>query len=159
MTIDKGPQSNLGIELNDEVYTAADLEASIRSGLPAEKAAEINQTVNEIPRFVKDNNRPTIGSKAIAHHLKAARSALANVETKPNLASSPATATPVLGKLWGRIRGQMHELVLFYVNRLGGTSGRVDGQLIEAIEELTALVEQQQAEIEALKKERGERKE
>ncbi len=147
-------KSQLDIELNDEVYSAADLEASIGSDMPADQAEQINQKVNEIPRFVKDNNRPAIGSKAIAHHLKAARTALANVETQPNLAPSPATATPVLGNLWGRIRGQMHELVLFYVNRFGGTSGRVDGQLIEAIEELTALVEQQQAEIESLKAER-----
>ena len=97
----------------------------------------------------------SLNSKAIAHHLAAARRALAQVETKPNLAPSPATSTPILGRLWGRIRGQMHELVLFYVNRYGSSSSRVGGQLIEAIEELTAIVEAQQAEIEKLKKDKG----
>lgn len=143
--------SNLGIELNDDELSAEALEASVAEGMSAAEAAAINARVNEIPRYIKSGSRPSLNSKTINHHLEAARRALAQAETQANLAPSPATATPVLGTLWGRIRGQMHELVLFYVNRLGGTTGRVDGQLIEAIEELTALVEAQQAEIEALK--------
>ena len=157
--VNEDREAKLDIELTDEVHSAEGLESTIAASMSNEDAAAINQRVNEIPRFIKDEGRPSLNSKTVAHHLEAARRALAQAETKANLSPSPATATPVFGKLWGRIRGQMHDLVLFYVNRLGGTTGRVDSQLIEAIEELTALVEQQQAEIEALKKNRVESRE
>ena len=144
------------IQLHDDVHTADALEARLAKSMPPEQASAINQLVNEIPRYIKSGERPSLNSKTIEHHLAAARRALAQAETQATLAPSPATATPVLGKLWGRIRGQMHELVLFYVNRLGGTTSRVDNQLIEAIEELTAIVEAQQGEIERLKGESNE---
>ena len=151
MTHQDSKSEGLGLEFSDQEQSPEELESRISDEMSAEQAEQINQKVNEIPRFVKTKDRPSLNSKTVTHHLEAARRALAQAETKPNLAPSPATATPVLGSLWGRIRGQMHELVLFYVNRLGSTSSRVDAQLIEAVEELTALVEEQQREIEKLK--------
>jgi hypothetical protein len=72
---------------------------------------------------------------------------------EPLLAPSPATRTPVLGRLWGRIRGEMHNLVLFYVNRAVRDQNRLNVNLISALNELTRVVQAQQAEIESLRAE------
>lgn len=144
---------NLELKFGDDERTAAKLEAEMAKSLDPELAKKINATVNAIPRFVPNETDVTQVNEAVKHYLAGAKRALEAAETAPNLASSPATSVPILGKLWGRIRGQMHELILFYVNRSGATSGRVDGQLIQAIETLSNIVAQQQAEIESLKRE------
>ncbi len=151
MTEKNEDNSGLGIEFKDEALSAADIETKIETALTNDRHHEINNTVNAIPKFVNQASADHLSSTAVGHHLQAARRALAQAETAPNLANSPALSVPILGKLWGRIREQMHELVLFYVNRSGATTSRVDAQLIEAVTALTALVEAQQAELEALK--------
>ena len=148
----------LGLEFNDDELSAESLEAEIEKSLDPQLAEKINQTVNAIPRFVPSEGASAPINSAIKHHLAGAKRALESAETAANLASSPATSVPVLGRLWGRIRGQMHELILFYVNRAGATHGRVDGQLIQAVETLSAIVEQQQQEIESLKQQVEEHK-
>ena len=145
--------NKLELEFGDDEREAAELEAEIAKSLDPELAKKINDTVNAIPRFVPNETDAAQVNEAVKHYLAGAKRALESAETAPNLASSPATSVPVLGKLWGRIRGQMHELILFYVNRSRATSGRVDGQLIQAVETLSTIVTQQQAEIESLKQE------
>lgn len=140
--------TKLKLEFTDEIHVATDMEAELVEN------TQPDMTISTIPHFVKQNRQQSNSSdqtKMIQHHLEGARRALEAAETAPYLANSPALSTPILGKMWNRIRGQMHDLILFYVNRAGATHGRVDGQLIEALEALTQLVEDQQAEIETLK--------
>jgi hypothetical protein len=72
---------------------------------------------------------------------------------EPQLAPSPATRTPILGRLWQRIRGEMHNLILFYVNKSVRDQNRVNASLISTLNELTRVIQDQQAEIDALRDE------
>ena len=142
------PPADLGLEFTDEVHTPADLEAELIAN------TQPYETSSVIPHFIKQGKQQNSRSdqtEAIHHYLEGARRAMEAADTAPHLANSPALSAPILGRIWERIRGQMHDLVLFYVNRASRTHSRVDGQLIEAIEALTQQVEKQRAEIEALK--------
>ena len=86
------------------------------------------------------------------HHLRQVNNLYPQTPTEPLLASSPATRMPLLGRLWVLIRQQAHSLVLFYVNRTAAHQILVNGHLVQAINDLTTLVQQQQerlAELEA----------
>jgi len=74
-------------------------------------------------------------------------------ETQPELAPSPATRLPVLGRLWQLARREAHNLVLFYVNRSVAHNAAANRQLSNALNEVAALVQAQQAEIERLREE------
>ena len=132
------PPADLGLEFTDEVHTAADMEAELVAN------AQPNEALSALPHFIKQNRQQASRSdqtEVIHHRLEGARRAMEAADTAPHLANSPALSTPILGRMWKRIREQMHDLVLFYVNRANRTHSRVDGQLIEAIEALpmTAL--------------------
>jgi polyhydroxyalkanoate synthesis regulator phasin len=66
------------------------------------------------------------------------------------LAPSPATRVPIFGKLWQTVRGQFHELILFYVNRAVSHEIKLDNHIISALNELTRIIQEQQQEIDAL---------
>ena len=71
-------------------------------------------------------------------------------ETQPELAASPATRVPVLGRLWRLIRREAHNLILFYVNRSVAHNAAADRQVANALNEMAALIQAQQSEIERL---------
>jgi hypothetical protein len=87
------------------------------------------------------------------YHLRIANETYAQVPTAPQLAPSPATRLPVVGRVWGRVRGLAHELVLFYVNRHVAHETNLDRQVISVLNRLAALTAQQQRQIEALQAE------
>jgi hypothetical protein len=60
---------------------------------------------------------------------------------------------PVVGRIWQTIRGEMHNLVLFYVNRSVRDQSQLNVNLVSALNELTRVVQAQQAEIESLRAE------
>lgn len=70
--------------------------------------------------------------------------------THANLATSPATRVPLLGRLWALIRNQAHHLVLFYVNRQQAHQAQVNLHTANVLHELAALLIAQQQEIEHL---------
>ncbi|MFK7803866.1 MAG: hypothetical protein AB8G95_19695 [Anaerolineae bacterium] len=146
---DQNKNHKLEVEFTDEVLSAPSVEAELAD---SELTISDNAQLAAIPQFIQDPAKAhNTSTKTIGHYLAGAKRALAAADTAPHLANSPALSTPVLGKLWGRIRSQMHDLVLFYVNRSAVTHSRVDAQLIEAVEALTQIVERQQAEIDQLK--------
>ncbi len=87
------------------------------------------------------------------HHLRLVNETFAPIDTRPVLASSPSTRVPILGRLWQRIRGEAHNLVLFYVNRAVAHQTDVNRHLISVINRLTALSQEQQRAMAALRKE------
>lgn len=93
------------------------------------------------------------------YYLRLANEAYAQVETAVNLAPSPATQLPVVGRLWGTIRREVHNLVLFYVNRAVGQQVEMNRYLVSVLNRLTALNQAQQREIAALQAELAERRE
>jgi hypothetical protein len=78
----------------------------------------------------------------------------ADAPTEPNLAPSPATGLPVIGKWWATIRAQAHALVLFYVNRNLAHTIDINRNLVSAMNLLARLSDEQAREIAALKAER-----
>ncbi len=72
---------------------------------------------------------------------------------EPLLAPSPATRAPVVGGLWRKIRAEMHNLVLFYVNKSVREQSRTNANLVSTLNELTRVIQDQQAEIDALRAE------
>jgi hypothetical protein len=75
------------------------------------------------------------------------------VETEPNLQPSPATRTPVLGKLWVNIRAQAHQLAIYYVNRHISHQAGVNREIIGVLNKLTEINVEQQRKIARLEQE------
>lgn len=150
------PEEIPWIVLHDDEVTAVSLMAEIETRL----AARQEQSGDAPRRF------PTFGYAApqpeppggvhdfttLHHHLRQLNQMPAP-DTAPLLVESPALRVPVLGRLWRQIRGQAHQLVLFYVNRLAARETAVTNHTISALNELTRLTQRQQAEIDALRAE------
>lgn len=90
---------------------------------------------------------------ALYQQLRLANRSYANVETKPVLVSSPATRIPILGRLWGLIRGGAHNLVLFYVNRTVAQQVTINRHMVSVLNRLTAETQTQARQIKALQDE------
>lgn len=84
------------------------------------------------------------------HHLHLANKYHGDFDTQPLLTESSATRVPVLGKLWGMIRAQAHNLAIFYTNRAVEQQVTVNRHLVSIVNLLTAENQQQQRHIEAL---------
>lgn len=71
----------------------------------------------------------------IDHHLASVQRLLAasGTRTEPILASSPATRLPLIGRLWGAIRQQVHGLILFYLNRQRADQAEITHHLLQAV--------------------------
>ncbi len=52
---------------------------------------------------------------------------------------SPATRLPVIGRVWATIRQEVHELVLFYVNRAVRQQVMVNRSLVQVVNQLTTI--------------------
>ncbi len=105
--------------------------------------------LTEIPEAPSD--RPY--DPDLYYYLRLANESFAHTETGSNLAASPATQLPVVGRLWKTIRGEVHNLVLFYVNRSVNHQANVNRYLVSVLNRLTAHSEAQQRTIEALQAE------
>lgn len=72
---------------------------------------------------------------------------------EPVLAPSPATRAPMVGRAWGKVRAEMHNLVLFYVNKSVREQNRINTNLISTLNEMARVIQEQQEEIDALRAE------
>lgn len=143
------------LEIHDEIITSEELvqEVERRVAQRREQLGEVNlvfPTFGHISTFPEPVGSPS--NPHLYYYLKQANQT-PSPAVEPILAPSPATQTPVLGRLWGRIRGEMHNLVLFYVNRSVRDQNRLNVNLISAMNELTRVVQDQQTEIETLRAE------
>ena len=84
------------------------------------------------------------------HYLRLLNEGYAAIDTQPILAPSPATRLPLVGKLWARLRGEVHNLVLFYVNRAVTQQVNVNRYLVSVVNRLTAENEAQERRLLAL---------
>lgn len=142
--------------IHDEEITSEALVAEVERRV-AERRARLGPIDLIFPTFghVSTFPEPTAGGRInpqLYYYLKQANQSPA-MAVEPVLAPSPATQLPVVGRLWGRIRGQVHSLVLFYVNRAVRDQSRLNVELISVLNELTRVVQDQQTEIDALRAE------
>lgn len=149
------PDNNL-IEIRDPEIDPLAIMAEIR--------ARVEQRRQELGY---DNRRfPTFGTaeypgepedmpfdELLYQHLRLANKSYADVETRPLLTTSPATRVPILGRLWGLIRGGAHHLVLFYVNRAVTQQVNINRHLVSVLNRLAAENQAQARQIKALQDE------
>ncbi len=142
--------------IHDEQITSDELVREVERRV-AERRTRLGPVDLIFPTFghVSTFPEPAPGSRInpqLYYYLKQANQSPA-AAVEPVLAPSPATQLPVVGRLWGRIRGQVHSLVLFYVNRAVRDQSRLNVELISVLNELTRVVQDQQVEIDALRAE------
>ena len=141
------------LELNDPETNTQDLMAEIETRV-AQREAQYGRFQPHYPTFGHVTPMPTPPDQQFApnlyHHLRALNEMEAP-PTQPELVASPSTRVPILGRLWGLLRGQMHNLVLFYVNRNTAYNAQVNAHLINTLNDLTQLAQEQQQEIARLR--------
>lgn len=94
--------------------------------------------------------------RALIQHLDAAYRAFRYPPADLALAPSPATRLPLIGRLWARVRENVHVLPLFYVHRTATRQVAVNRALIGVLNLLTLRIQRQRAELAGLR-ERGAR--
>lgn len=84
--------------------------------------------------------------------LREANEQFSRFDLGANLASSPTTRLPLIGGLWARLRREVHNLVLFYVNRSARQQITVNRALVQVVNQLAAQSQEQQRQVEILKR-------
>lgn len=149
------------IVIHDEQVSSEELVREVERRVERRRA-DLGTVSLVFPTFGYVSSYPDVPlEKRVSPHLfyyleQANRMPPPSVE--PVLAPSPATQTPVVGGLWQKIRAEMHNLVLFYVNKSVREQSRVNANLISTLNEMTRVIQDQQAEIDALREEIQRRK-
>jgi hypothetical protein len=145
------------ITIQDEVITSEELVVEVERRV-AQRRAQLGRvnlvfpTFGHISTFPEPTEADNLAGPQLYYYLKQAnQTELPAVDLA--LAPSPATRMPVIGRLWGTIRREMHNLVLFYVNRSVRDQNQLNVNLISALNELTRVVQKQRAELESLRAE------
>ncbi|MCA9874950.1 MAG: hypothetical protein KC441_14875 [Anaerolineales bacterium] len=150
------PQGQPWIEIHDEEVTASALQEAIETRLQARPSQWSSEHLT-FPTFgyaaPLPEPPPGVHQFTTLHHHLRQLNQMPPPDTTPLLVESPALRVPILGRLWRQIRGQAHQLVLFYVNRLAARETAVTNHTVSALNELTRLAQQQQAEIDQLRAE------
>lgn len=123
----------------------------------ARRRAELGPISVVFPSFGYVSTYPQVPiekrvSPHLYYYLEQANSATPPT-VEPILAPSPATRTPVVGRLWASIRAEMHNLVLFYVNKSVRDQNRINTNLVSTLNEMARVIQDQQDEIDALRAE------
>lgn len=84
------------------------------------------------------------------YHLRKVNELYAAFDLAPELAPSTSTRIPLLGRIWGSIRREAHNLVLFYIGRLTRQEIALNRHLVSTLNRLTVLVQQQHELLKAL---------
>lgn len=154
---DKKPNAEpLWLEIHDEIVTSEALVQEIEARV-ARRRAELGPVKLIFPTFghisTFPDPRPDDRLNPHLYYYLKRINETSPPAVEPVLAPSPATRMPVVGRLWRQIRGEVHNLVLFYVNRSVQDQNRLNVDLISALNELTRVVQAQQAEIDSLRAE------
>lgn len=142
------------IIIHDEVWTSESLTAEVERRVTARRA-ELGPVNLVFPTFghISTCPEPPAGGSpynpSLYYYLKQVNQSR-SPSVEPILAPSPATRVPVLGRLWRLIRGEMHNLILFYVNRSVSEQNRLNIDLISTLNELTRENQALQTRIEEL---------
>jgi len=87
------------------------------------------------------------------HHLRKANDLYYQLGVTASLLPSPATRLPILGRLWGRIRQEAHNLVLFYVGKLAGQQLAVNRHVVSTLNRMAVQLQEQQEQVRSLRDE------
>ncbi|MFO7662490.1 MAG: hypothetical protein R6X18_07835 [Chloroflexota bacterium] len=160
MTNQQNASSNTGqpwIVIHDQVWTSEALMAEVEKRAAARRA-ELGPVNLVFPTFGHISTYPEPPATGgnfnpnLYYYLKQANQAR-SPSVEPILSPSPATRVPVLGRLWRLIRSEMHNLILFYVNRTVSEQNRLNIDLISTLNELTRENQAQKTRIDELQAE------
>lgn len=149
------PTGKNWLEIHDEAVTAVSLISQIEERV-RQRRQEHGRVNIQFPTFgylspmpepLQSQNAPNL-----YHHLRQLNQMDAPPVTAV-LVPSPATRVPILGRLWQMVRGQIHNLILFYVNRTNSHNSQVNSHITSTLNELTRLLQEQQQQIEQLQAE------
>ena len=87
------------------------------------------------------------------YHLRQANAHYYELGVEALLVPSPRSRLPLLGWLWDRVRGEAHNLVLFYLNRLAQRQVTVNRHLVSTLNRMAVEIQEQQRRIQALEEE------
>ena len=87
------------------------------------------------------------------HHLRRANDLYYQIGVQVELAPSPATRLPLVGRVWEQIRREAHNLVIFYLGKLIRQQVAVNRHLVSTLNRMAAESQAQQAELEAVRAE------
>ena len=87
------------------------------------------------------------------YHLRRANDLYYQIGVESSLAPSPTTSLPVVGRLWGLIRREAHNLVLFYLGKSAQQQVAVNRHLVSTLNRMVTQLQQQQADLRALRDE------
>lgn len=150
------PADSPWIVIHDEQITSEELVREVEDRV-ARRRAELGPISVVFPSFGYVSTYPQVPiekrvSPHLYYYLEQANSATPPT-VEPILAPSPATRTPVVGRLWASIRAEMHNLVLFYVNKSVRDQNRINTNLVSTLNEMARVIQDQQDEIDALRAE------
>ena len=147
------------IEIRDPEIDPAEIVARIRTRIK-ERRDELGYENRTFPAFdlaVYPGEPDDIPyDQNLYHYLRLANASYNQIETDRLLFESPATRLPIIGPIWQRIRGQIHDLVRFYVNRSTSHQVTVDRHLVSVLNRLTFVTQEQQRTIKSLQDEIAE---
>ena len=149
-------EEQVWIEIHDSEISSAELVREV-AARAKRRRAEAGPVEIAFPAFGAAVPVPDAGATkddvTRLHYFLRQLDQLPPPETQPELVASPVTRLPVLGRLWQLVRREAHNLVLFYVNRIAAHNTAANRHVANALNELTVLVQAQQAEIERLQEE------
>lgn len=85
------------------------------------------------------------------YHLRRANELYYQIGVETMLAPSPATRIPVVGWLWGMVRREAHNLVLYYLGKLTRQQATVNRHLVSTMNRMTVQLREQHAELQTLR--------
>ena len=85
------------------------------------------------------------------YHLRKVNDLYYQIGVDASLSPSPVTQLPVLGRLWGRIRREAHNLVLFYLGKLARQQLAVNRHAVSTLNRMAVQLQEQQRELHALR--------
>ena len=87
------------------------------------------------------------------YHLRRANDLYYQIGVESSLAPSPTTSLPVIGRLWGLMRREAHNLVLYYLGKSAQQQVAVNRHLVSTLNRMVVQLERQQADLRALQDE------
>ena len=145
------------LRIHDEAISSEALVAEVQRRVD-QRRDELGTTRVLLPKFGHMSAYPEppvesgVYNPDLYHYLKQANRK-STPQLEPLLVPSPSTRVPILGSLWGMVRAQFHQLVLFYVNRSVSDQSQLNINVVSVLNELTRVSQVQQEEIDMLRAE------
>jgi hypothetical protein len=144
------------IEIDDPEIDPAQIMAQIRERIH-QRRIELGYPQQEFPPFgaAAYPGEPESGEfdRDLYYHLRKTNDLYYQVGVESSLAPSPVTRLPVMGRLWGRIRQEAHNLVLFYVGKLARQQLAINRHTVSTLNRMTVQLHEQRKQLEALREE------